>query len=158
MQRKLKKLKIFNLECQHFLRGFMECILHLAYHLPFRKWSTRNDKDKVVIKELEKIMNSKIRIQEQLKKRWLCMQMFQSKKLEQAKTFSGNTARKFFRNSETTLSIIGIDENLIRRFSIILQTLACRKKIDADKFGKYISETAKLYVELMTMILHAISS
>lgn len=58
----------------------MECILHLAYHLPFRKWSARNDKDKAVMKE------TKIRIQEQLKKRWLCTQMFQSKKLEQAKT------------------------------------------------------------------------
>lgn len=49
---------------------------------------------------------------------------------------------------QITFNIIDIDESLITRFDIILQTLACREKINADKFDKYASETAKLYVDL----------
>jgi len=90
--------------------------------------------------------NTKIRIQEQFRKK---MGLYiDTPKQETGTSNTGNTARRFFRDPQITSSITGINENLIRRFAIILQTLAYGKKIDADKFDKYASETAKLYVDL----------
>jgi len=46
---------------------FMECILHLAYHSSFRKWSARNYEDKEIMKK------TKIGIQGQFrKKEFIC--------------------------------------------------------------------------------------
>jgi len=59
-------------------------------------------------------------------------------------------ARRFFRDPEITSSITDINECLIRRFSIILQTLACGKH--ANKFDKYASETAKLMLNYIVGI------
>jgi len=68
----MNKLNVKKIEVENLQYGistlyawirFMECILHLAYHLPFRKWSARNDEDKAVMKE------TKIRIQEQFRKK-----------------------------------------------------------------------------------------
>lgn len=70
--------------------------------------------------------------------------MFQSK--EQA--IMGTLPDGSLEILKLTSSKTGIDENLIRRFGIIFQTLACGKEIDGDKFDKYVLETAKLYVEL----------
>ena len=39
-------------------------------------------------------------------------------------TNDGNTARRFFADSATSASITGVDENRIRRFSVILETLS----------------------------------
>lgn len=140
--KKIEKVENFQygFSTLHAWIRFMECILHLAYHLPFRKWSARNDEDKATMKE------TKIRIQEQFRKK---MALYVNVPKQGTGTSNnGNTARRFFRDPETISSITDIDENLIRRFDIILQTLACGKQIDADKFDKYASETAKLYVQL----------
>lgn len=91
---------------------------------------------------------TKIRIQEQFRKK-MALHVDVPKQATGTSN-NGNTTRRFFRDPETTSSITGIDENLIRRLLIIgiIQTLACGKEIDGDKFDKYTSETAKLYVEL----------
>ncbi|EFN88660.1 hypothetical protein EAI_08004, partial [Harpegnathos saltator] len=60
----------------------------------------------------------------------------------------GNTARRFFADSETTSEIIGVDKRLIVRFSIILQALACGRPVDPSKFEAFALETAQLYVSL----------
>lgn len=63
-------------------------------------------------------------------------------------TNDGNTARRFFRDSQMSATITGINENLIYRFSVILSTLSCSYDIDAKKFNGYALETADLYVKL----------
>jgi hypothetical protein len=60
----------------------------------------------------------------------------------------GNTARRFFTDPEMISKITGVNENLIRRFGIILQTLACGRKINIVQFEKYALETAELYKKL----------
>jgi len=60
----------------------------------------------------------------------------------------GNTARKFFRDPQLTSMITDINQSLIEKFSIILQTLACGERIDSCKFEAYALETAKIYVNL----------
>lgn len=61
-----------------------------------------------------------------------------------------NTATRFFRDPETTSKITGVDETHIRRFGIILQTLACGKKINIIQFEKYAFETAEFYIKFYT--------
>ena len=60
----------------------------------------------------------------------------------------GNTARRFFENPGIVSTITDIDENIIRRFGIILKTISCGFSINKEKFGVYCHETAELYVDL----------
>lgn len=63
-------------------------------------------------------------------------------------TNDGNTARRFFLDYKTSSRITGIDENLIFRFSIILQAISSGKQINIEKFRNYCKETAEIYVQL----------
>lgn len=59
----------------------------------------------------------------------------------------GNTARRFFSDCEKSAAITGFDQNILKRFSAILQAMSSGLKIDTDKFDQYGMETAKLFVE-----------
>ncbi|EFN71131.1 hypothetical protein EAG_13607, partial [Camponotus floridanus] len=61
-------------------------------------------------------------------------------------TNDGDTARRFFENPRIVSTITNIDENVIRRFGIILKTISCGFFINQEKFNIYCYETAKLYV------------
>ena len=61
-------------------------------------------------------------------------------------TNDGNTARRFFYNASCSAEITGVDENLIKRFYIILQALSSDVMINAESFGSYAVETARIYV------------
>lgn len=58
----------------------------------------------------------------------------------------GNTARRFFENYYCSSEITGVDEDLIKRFYVILQTLASGIAVNREKFGEYTRATAQLYV------------
>lgn len=58
----------------------------------------------------------------------------------------GNTARKFFGNPQLSAEITGLDENLITRFSILLQAIASGNKINIPKFKDFAFQTAELYI------------
>ncbi|KDR09635.1 hypothetical protein L798_00781, partial [Zootermopsis nevadensis] len=51
-------------------------------------------------------------------------------------------------NHEESANVSGINEDLIRRFSIILCTLSCGSIVNVEAFDKYAMETANLYVNL----------
>ncbi|KAE8739180.1 hypothetical protein FOCC_FOCC015321 [Frankliniella occidentalis] len=61
---------------------------------------------------------------------------------------TGNTARKFFDEPRITAEATGLDETLLHRLSVILDTLASGLDIDVEKFKTYAHETARLYVQL----------
>lgn len=63
-------------------------------------------------------------------------------------TNDGNMARRFFKNSDITASITGLDEALIKRFRVILQCLSSGYEIDVEKFNEYTFETKRLYLDL----------
>lgn len=63
-------------------------------------------------------------------------------------TNDGNTARRFFTNSELSAAITGIDKRIIIRFRVILQTISSNYAIKEDKFEEYCKETDKLHVTL----------
>lgn len=116
----------------------MECILHIAFRLGFQKWSARSDDDKASMQK------SKERIQKEFRmKKGLLIDYPQQ---GSGNSNNGPTAKRFFRDPQLTAEITGVDENLIRRFSVILQTLACG--VQVDKFEEYATETRQLYLKL----------
>jgi len=60
----------------------------------------------------------------------------------------GNTVRKFFGNPQLSTEITGLDENLITRFSILLQAIASGNKINIPKCKDFAFQTAELYIFL----------
>lgn len=56
----------------------------------------------------------------------------------------GNTARRFFQNSEKAAKITGLDEVLIKRCGAILSVMSSGMQVHVHKFEKYCLETARL--------------
>lgn len=76
-------------------------------------------------------------------------------------TNDGNTARRFFGDSETTSHITGLNEELLRMVNIILLALNSKHKINAVKFGAYADKISNLLVTLypwkdMTPTVHKV--
>lgn len=114
-----------------------ECCIHIAYKSGLQKWQARKTEDKEAQKK-------KLAIQEGFKKELgLLIDM---PKQGFGSTNDGNTARRFFENTSTSARITGLDEELIRRFHVILQTISCGEAIDIAKFRIYTVETAKHFV------------
>ena len=58
-----------------------------------------------------------------------------------------NIAHRFFLNGEVSATITGVDQDIIHRFSVILQTLLSVYDTEGQAFDEYRLQTAKLYVE-----------
>lgn len=130
----------YGLSTLHAWIRFMECILHISYRLNFCKWAAKEPEDQMAMKKAKKNIQKEFRKQMAL--------YVDIPKQGSGSTNNGNTARRFFRDPNMTSKITGIDEGLIRRFGIILQTLACGKNINIAKFESYALETAELYIKL----------
>ena len=63
-------------------------------------------------------------------------------------TNDGNTARHLFACPSEVSKITGFNENLLIKFAIILDTLACGLEVNADKFKEYCLEAAKNFEAL----------
>ncbi|XP_071571307.1 uncharacterized protein [Temnothorax nylanderi] len=63
-------------------------------------------------------------------------------------TNDGNTARRFFENESISAAITGVDEDLIKRFHIILQAITSGHEINIPDFQEYIIQTAQKFVDL----------
>lgn len=52
----------------------------------------------------------------------------------------GNTARRFFQNYQCSAEITGVDEELIKRLYVILQTMSSGFSVNPEKFGQIYEE------------------
>ncbi|KAL4713599.1 hypothetical protein ACJJTC_016682 [Scirpophaga incertulas] len=95
----------YGLSTLHCWIRFMELILHLSYNLGFEKWFREE----------------------------LGLNIDKPKQVS-GNTNDGNTARRFFQNYHCSSDITGIDEELLKRFYVILQVMSCGRGIDATKF------------------------
>lgn len=116
----------------------MEFLLHVSYNLPFKKWSVRNS----VFKEQRE--SAKRKIQEEFKQKLGLL--IDIVKHGVGSINDGNTARRFFSDIDTTAEITGLNKELIKRFAIILQAISCGETVDAKKFEKFATDTARLFV------------
>ncbi|XP_036340645.1 uncharacterized protein LOC118750011 isoform X1 [Rhagoletis pomonella] len=138
----------FGLSLLHARIRFFESILHVAYRLPVMKWRARlTAEEKKLVDTRKKEIQTKFR--EDIPK------------ANFGNTNDGNTSRRFFEEFEKSAEITGIDQNLIYRLKVILDTMCCGIKINIEKFEIYCKETAELYVSLynfhpMTPTLHKV--
>lgn len=129
----------YGISSLHAWIRFMECILHISYRLEFKSWIAKGE-------NRVKLENRKKVIQEAFKNR--CGLLIDIVKQGHGTTNDGNTARRFFADVTTTASITGVDETLIRKFSIILETISSGLPINTDKFKEFADETIALYIQL----------
>lgn len=62
-------------------------------------------------------------------------------------TNDGNTAKRFFKNSEISAKITNLNLDLIKKMHTILIVISCGHEIEVEKFRKYAQETAYYFVE-----------
>ncbi|XP_046809001.1 uncharacterized protein LOC124420405 [Lucilia cuprina] len=115
-----------------------ECLLHISYKIPIRKWQTRENNEKEIVKNNKKIIQEKFKTQLGL--------IIDRPKPGMGNYNDGNTARRFFKHYTLTSEITGIDKNLIKNIYTILVVLSSKYTIEKNNFRKFCIETAKLYV------------
>ncbi|KAG4073854.1 hypothetical protein HA402_014059 [Bradysia odoriphaga] len=120
-----KENYLLGLSTLHCWIRFLTAVLNLAYRKPFEKWSFPNFRIALVL--------------------GLALDFVRQ---GSGTTNDGNTARTFFNDPKFASKTTGINEQLIRRFKVILATLCCGQNVDAEKFRKYALETAELFVTL----------
>lgn len=130
----------FGLSTLHAWIRFFECCLHVGYKLEIKKWQARTANDKENVKNRKASIQKGFRIRSGL--------IVDQPKPGFGSSNDGNTARRFFEDSTTSASITGVDEDLIKRFHIILQTLSSGHEIDMIRFQDYALQTARDYVKL----------
>lgn len=128
----------YGLSTLHCWIRFMELILHLSYNLGFEKWSATTTENKDLKKQKKAYVQRRFREE-------LGLNIDKPKQVS-GNTNDGNTARRFFQNYHCSSEITGINEELIKRFYVILQVMSSGRGIDATKFGQYAFDTAQLYV------------
>lgn len=121
---------------------FMELVLKISYNMEFKKWSTRNNKEWKKSKE-----ERKRDIQKRLRTE-IGIYVDMPRSGGSGNSNDGNTARRFFDAIEIVATITNFDIRLLQKFRTILEVICCGKKVDAEKFGRFAMDTAKLYVEL----------
>lgn len=114
--------------------------LSVSYRLPLQKWRIYDDEEK------EQVAIRKKFIQDELKKQLGLL--IDIPKSGMGTTNDGNTARRFFENYKVVAKVTGLDEQLLKRFWIILKVLSSAHPINIPKFKEYCRETAELYVKL----------
>jgi hypothetical protein len=130
----------FGLSILHARIRLFESILHVAYKLPVQKWQLRSEDEKAIVKK------RKLEIQEEFRtKMGLLVDV---PKHGCGNTNDGNTSRRFFADPELAGTITGIDVNLIYRFKVILEVISSGHKINTEKYSKYATDTAEMYVRL----------
>lgn len=129
----------FGLSVLHTWIRFFECLIHLAYKLPLKKWQARGTEDKKLVETRKRTIQSQLKSQLGL--------IVDKPKPGYGSSNDGNTARRFFENAEMVSAITEVDINIIKRFRTILKAVASGYNINIDKFKTYTLETAQLFVK-----------
>lgn len=130
----------FGLSSLHCWIRCFECLLHISYRINIKCWAVRNENHKREIEQRKREIQMAFRTRTGL--------LIDVVKQGKGTSNDGNTARKFFSNPELSAAITGLDENLITRFGVLLQTIASGKKINVSEFESYSLKTAELYISL----------
>ncbi|XP_065678280.1 uncharacterized protein LOC136093223 [Hydra vulgaris] len=122
-----------------WIRTF-ECLIHIAYKLPVKKWSARLPADKQQI-EMQK---KKIQLAFQEK---IGLIVDRPKAGGSGTSNDGNTSRRAFQNEQLFSEITGLNFELIKMFHVVLTCISCGFELDAVLFREYCTHTARFYVE-----------
>lgn len=130
----------FGVSPLHSWIRFLECCLSISYRLDFKVWQVKGP----VQQQLKKKRQDAVKkaLEEQMGLLVDCVRAGGA-----GTSNNRNTARRAFSDPLKFAEILGIDENLVKRFRIILICTSCLLPIDPEKFGKFCFETAKVYVQ-----------
>jgi len=129
----------FGISVLHGWIRFFECLLHLSYKLPLKKWQARGDVEKKIVSE------NKLRIQKEFKDKLGLL--VDKPKPGFGNSNDGNTARRFFQNSEISAEITKLDVEIIEKIHIIMIVVASGHEIKINEFREYTYKTANYFVE-----------
>lgn len=129
----------FGLSPLHALIRFFEYFIHVAYKLDVKKWQSRSANDNMLVAAKKKHVQAEFREK-------LGLIVDKPKSGGSGTSNDGNTARRFFSNSEISAKIIGIKKELIDRCWTILQCLNSGYNINKTKFNDFALETARQLV------------
>lgn len=130
----------FGLSTLHaWIRSF-ECLLHISYRIDIKKWQVRDVADKNALKKRSSEIKEKFKSEMGL--------IVDKPKPGYGNSNDGNTARNFFKNSDKSAEITGLDVSLINKFYTILRVLSSGYDINIEKFEKFANETRHLYLSL----------
>lgn len=104
-----KSLYEYGLSTMHAWIRCFECILHIAYRLPIKKWQIRKCDENIVSEH-------KVKIQNELRKKMALL--VDIPVAGSGNTNNGNTARTFFQKSKLASEITGVCEALIKRYLV----------------------------------------
>lgn len=124
----------FGVSTLHAWIRLFECLLHLSYKLSLKKWQARTENEKKLVSqrktEIQKGFKSELGL------------IVDRPKSGYGSTNNENTARRFFENSAISVLITGLNERIIKRFHIILQTISSGYDINVNNYKEYALETA----------------
>lgn len=122
-----------------YLRSF-EYLLNISYKLSIKQWQARSKDSKYSVSLRKADITKKFYDQMGL--------VVDQPKQGGGNSNDGNTARRFFANTDIVSEITGLDERILIRFSTILSTLSSCHYIQIEQFKKYCIETAKLVLQI----------
>ena len=131
----------FGLSTLHAWIRMFECIIHIAYRMELKKWRVTNDEEKAAF------ITKKAQVKKQFWER-MSLHVDEPRSGGKGSSNTGNTARRAFAQESVFAEVTGVDEELIHRMGIILQTLSAEYAINIQAFRAYCDETADLYVRL----------
>lgn len=126
----------FGLSPLHALIRFFEYFVHVAYKLDVKKWQVRSANEQMLVAAKKKFVQTEFRER-------LGLIVDKPKSGGSGTSNDGNTARRFFSNSEISAEITGIKKDLIDRCWTILQCLNSGYNINTTKFKDFTLETAR---------------
>lgn len=129
----------FGLAVLHGWIRFFDCLIHLSYKLPIKKWQTRCDDEKKIIADTKK------RIQREFKEK--IGLIVDQPKPGFGNSNDGNSARRFFKNAEVSAEITKIDLQLIKNMHTILIVVSSGIEVNIEKFSNFANDTARLFVK-----------
>lgn len=118
---------------------FFECILHISYRCDIQEWQIRGAENKKRLNDKKKLIQERFFTD-------MHLHVDKPKANGFGSTNDGNTARRAFGNTKMFSDITNVDEELIKRFKIILICLSCQYEIDPETFGEYCFATATVYM------------
>lgn len=128
----------YGMSTLHAWIRMFECLLHISYKLPLKKWQARSESEKASVKQRKTMIQEGLRSSLGL--------VVDRPKPGYGSSNDGNTARRFFENSPKVSLITGINERLMERFHAIVQVISSGRNIEVEKYKEYAVQTARMYV------------
>lgn len=117
-----------------------ECLIHLACFLPQESWMTGADINL-------RVSQRKIEIQGAFRKQ-MGLVIDKPRFGCSVSVSDSNTAKKAFQSEEEFSRICGLNQDLIHKFNVILETISCDYEINGEEYGQYCLTTAELLTDL----------